>query len=64
MSDKLKIIFNNNLITNNSYTNFLVVTKDIALSWNNHNDLLMKKLSSACYTITNTKKCMSATDWK
>ena len=40
MSVNLKIGFNNNLITNSSYTKFLGVTMDNTLSWNNHIDLL------------------------
>ena len=40
MSFNLKIGFNNNLITNSSYTQFLWVTMDNALSWNNHIDVL------------------------
>ena len=43
MSVNLKIGFNNNFITNNSYTKFLGVTMNNTLSWNNHIDLLMKK---------------------
>jgi len=43
VSVDLKIGFNNNLITNSSYTKFLRVTMDNTLSWNNHIDLLMKK---------------------
>jgi hypothetical protein len=39
----------------------LGITVDGALSWNNHIDVLMKKLSSACYVIRNTKQCMSIT---
>ena len=44
----LKIGFNNNFITSNTYTKFLGVTMDNTLSWNNHIDLLVKKLSEAC----------------
>ena len=55
MSVNLKIGINNNLTTNSSYTNFLGVTMDNTLSWNNHIDLLMKKLSTACYIIRNAK---------
>jgi len=46
MSVNFKIAFNNNLITNSSYTKFLEVTMDNTLSWNNHIDLLMKNLST------------------
>jgi len=55
MSINLKIGFNNNLITNSSYTKFLVVTMDSTLSWNYHIELLMKKLSTTCYIIRNDK---------
>jgi hypothetical protein len=48
ISVNLKIGFNNNLITNGSYTKFLGVTMDNTLSWNNHIDLLMKKIGAAC----------------
>jgi hypothetical protein len=34
------------------------------LSWNNHIDLLMKKLSKACYVIRNAKTYMSASSLK
>jgi len=60
MSVNLKIGFNNNFITNSSYTKFLGVTTNNTLSWNNHIDLLMKKLSRACYMIRNAKTYMSA----
>jgi hypothetical protein len=56
----LKIEFNNNFITNSSYTKFLGVTMNNALCWNNNIDLLMKKLSKACYIIRNAKTYMSA----
>ena len=42
MSVNFKIDFNNNLITNSSYTNFLVVTMDNILSCKHHIDLLIK----------------------
>ena len=64
MSVKLKIGFNSNFITNNSYTKFLGVTMNNTLSWNNHIDLLMKKLSKACYIIRNAKTYMSAVSLK
>jgi len=34
------------------------------LSWNNHIDLLMKKLSKACYIIRNAKIYMSVSSLK
>jgi NADH:ubiquinone oxidoreductase subunit B-like Fe-S oxidoreductase len=60
MSVNLKIDFNNNLITNSSYTKFLGVTVDNTLFWNNRVDLLIKKLSMACCMIRNAKTYMSA----
>ena len=60
MSVNLKIGFNNNFITSSSYTKFLGVTVNNTLSWNNHTDLLTKKLSTACYIIRNAKMYMSA----
>jgi len=64
MSVNLKIGINNNLITNSFYTEFLGVTMDNTLSWNNHIDLLMKRLSTACYMIRNAKTYMSASSLK
>jgi hypothetical protein len=64
MSVNLKIGSNNNFITNSSYTKFLGVTMNNTLSWNNHIDLLMKKLSRACYIIRNAKTYMSALSLK
>jgi len=64
MSVNLKIGFNNNFITNNSYTKFLGVTMNSTLSWNNHVDLIMKKLSKACYIIRNAKTYMSVSSLK
>jgi hypothetical protein len=64
MSVNLKMGFNNNLITNRSYTNLLEVTIDNTLSWNNHINLLLKKLSMACYIIRNAKTYMSASSLK
>ena len=37
---------------------------DCTLSWNDHIDLLMKKLSTACYIIRNMKTYMSASALK
>jgi len=64
MSVNLKIDLNNNFITNSSYTKFLGVTMNNNLSWNNHIDLLMKKLSKACYIIRNAKTYMSVSSIK
>jgi hypothetical protein len=64
MTVNLKTGFNNNFITSSSYTKFLAVTMDNTLSWNNHIDLLVKKLSTACYIIRNAKPCMSASSLK
>jgi len=64
MSVNFKIGFNNNLITNISYTKFWGVTVDNTLSWNNHIDLLMKKLIMACYIIRNARTFMSTLSLK
>jgi len=64
MPVNLKIGFNINFITNSSYTKFLGVTMINTLSWNNHIDLLMKKLSTACNIIRNTKTYLSALSLK
>jgi hypothetical protein len=45
MTVNLKIGFNINFITSSSYTKFLAVTMDNTLSWNNHIDLLVKKIT-------------------
>jgi hypothetical protein len=60
MTVNLKIGFNNNFITNSLHTKFLGLTMDNTLSWNNHIDLLVEKLSTACYIIRNAKTYMSA----
>jgi hypothetical protein len=60
VSVNLKIGVNNNFITNSSNTKFLGVAMNNNLSWNNHIDILMKKLSKACYIIRNDKTYMSA----
>ena len=51
MSINFKIGFNNNSITNSSYSKFLVVTMDNTLSWNNHIYLFKKKLSTIIYHV-------------
>ena len=40
------------------------MTMNNTLSWNNYIDLLMKKLSKACYIIRNAKTYMSALSLK
>jgi hypothetical protein len=55
MAENIKIGLNNNLITNSSYRKFRGMTMNVALSWNNHIDLSMKKLSTACYITRNAK---------
>ena len=60
----LKTGFNNNFITNNSHTKFVGVTMDNTLTWNNHIDLLVIKLSTACYIIRNAKIYVSASSLK
>jgi len=64
MSVNLQIGFNNNFITNRFYTKSLGVTMNKTLSWNNHIDLLVKKLSKACYIIQNAKTYISAPSLK
>jgi hypothetical protein len=64
MSMNLKIGLNNNLITNSSYTKFLGLMMDCKLSWNNHIDLFITKLSMAFYIISNVKTYMSASALK
>ena len=40
------------------------MTMNNTLSWNNHIDLIMKKLSTACYIIRNAKTYMSVSSLK
>ena len=56
MSINLQISFENNLITNSSYTKFLGVTMDNTLSWKHHIYLLI--------VIRNAKTYMSASPLK
>jgi len=64
MTVNLKIGFNNNFITISLHTKFLWLTMDNTLSWNNHIDLLVEKLSTACYISRNAKTYMSASSLK
>jgi len=59
MTVNFKIGFNNKLITNSTHTKFLGMTMNNTLSWNNHSDSIVKKLSRACYIIRNAETCMS-----
>jgi len=59
MTVNLKIGYNNKFITNSTHTNFLGMTMINTLSWNNHTDSIVKKLSRACNIIRNAKTCMS-----
>jgi len=63
-SINLKVGCNNNFITTCTYTKFLGMTINNTLSWNNHTDSIMKKLSKACYIIRNGKPCMSVSSLK
>ena len=60
MSVNLIIGFNNNFITNSSYTKFLGVTMYTNISRHNHIYLITKKLITASYIITNEKTFISA----
>jgi len=64
MSVNLKICSNNNFITNSCYTKFLEVTMNNTLCWNDHIDLIMKKLSKVCCKIRNAKIYMSVSSLK
>jgi len=60
----LKIGLNNNLTTNSSYTKFVGLKMDCKLSWNNHIDLFIVKLSMAFYIMSNVKTYMFASALK
>jgi hypothetical protein len=55
----IHISYGNKLITNTHSTNFLGLIIDSTLSWKNHIDKLMSKLSSACYAIRAVKSLMT-----
>jgi hypothetical protein len=61
MSVNLKIGLNNNFITNSKIPG---VKMNNTLSWNNSINLIMKKLSKACYIIRNAKTYMSVSSLK
>jgi len=63
-SVNLKVGFNNNFITTCTYTKFLGMTINNTLSWYNHTESIMKKLSKSCYIIRNAKTCMSVSSLK
>ena len=64
ISDTFTINYNNNFINNTLSTKFLGVVVDSALIWKNHIELLVKKLSKACYVIRNMKQYLSITALK
>ena len=43
----------------NTETQYYTIIINNTLSWNNHTDSIIKKLSKACYIIRNSKTCMS-----
>jgi hypothetical protein len=55
----IHISYGNKLITNIHSTNFLGLITDSTLSWKNHIDKLMSKLSLACYAIRAVKSLMT-----
>jgi hypothetical protein len=55
----IHISYGNKLITNTQSTNFLGLIIDSTLSWKNHIDKLMPKLSSPCYAIRAVKSLMT-----
>jgi hypothetical protein len=64
ISDTLTISYNNKFINDIPCTKFLGIMIDGAVTWKNHTDLLIKKLSKACYVIRNMKSCMSTSALK
>jgi hypothetical protein len=54
-----KIEYGNNTIPNISHTTFLGLTVDSTLLRRNHADLLINKLSTACYIFRSVKTFMS-----
>jgi len=55
----IKISCDNKLIKETKYTKFLGLDIDSSLSWKNHLDHMMSKLSRACYAIRYVKHFMS-----
>ena len=53
------IYHNNEFISNVTQTNFLGLTLDDTLTWKQHIDLLIKKLSSMCYALCQVKHTFS-----
>jgi hypothetical protein len=54
-----KIGYDNKTIPNVSHTKFLGLTIDNILPWTNHTDLLINKLSTACYVLRAVKARIS-----
>jgi hypothetical protein len=59
ISHNFIINYNNKSFNSIFCTKFLGIMVDGALPWKNHTEMLMKKLSKACYTIRNMKHYMS-----
>jgi len=55
----IKIICDNKLIKETKNTKFLALDIDSCLSWKNHNDQIMFKLSRTCYAIRYVEHFMS-----
>ena len=58
-SDNIQIQHNHNYISNTSKTKFLGLIMDDTLSWKQHIDQLMKKMSAACYALRYVKYSLS-----
>jgi hypothetical protein len=56
---EIDISYNNKHIVNNLNSQFLGITVDSSLSWKNHIDGLMVKLSNACYAIRSLRPFVS-----
>jgi hypothetical protein len=56
---EIDISYNNKHIVNNLNSQFLGITVDSSLSWKNHIDGLMVKLSKACYAVRSLRPFVS-----
>jgi hypothetical protein len=55
----MKDEYDNRLIANTSYTNFLGITIENMLQWKRHMDQLFSKLRAACYAVRVLKRFMT-----